>query len=45
MPYQIWPRVCSSKDSMTIRLSFNIPNEDLIIVDLQVMEPQNQEIR
>jgi hypothetical protein len=27
--YQIWTRIGSSKDSMTIRLSFNIPNKNL----------------
>jgi hypothetical protein len=27
--YQIWTRIGSSKDSMTVRLSFDIPNENL----------------
>lgn len=33
--YQIWTRIRSSEDSMTVWLSFNIPNENLSFSKMQ----------
>lgn len=43
--YQIWTGVCSSKDSMTVRLTFNIPNQDLIFSTSQIKEVRKHRAR